>query len=405
MVKGILGILMAGGAYVPIDPEWPKARRDFILDDTGAQVVVTTSDLADALARNGCRVLCVDALPEAPADETELPQVSPDQRAYIFYTSGSTGRAKGVEVTHRNLLYSTSARFEAYPSPVQRFLLLSSFTFDSSIVGIFWSLCRGGTLVLPPKRIEQDAHRLAGTIADAAVSHTLCLPSVYELLLEHADPAELASLETVIVAGEVCHGDLGAQHARAVPGAELYNEYGPTEATVWSAFARVSATPSANTAPIGRPPPNVRLYVLDSDKNVVPVGVPGEIYVGGEGVALGYRNQPELTAERFPTLELLGMRPQRLYRTGDLARWRGDGNLEFLGRRDRQVKIRGQRVELDEIESALKAHPAVSDAAVRIWDRDSENGDGSVLERRLLSLGTEVAERLLSDVEKSSEHV
>ena len=404
MVIGILGILYAGRGYVPLDPGWPHERLAFISEDTGAEVVVTTK--ADAGALDGVFpvTLLVDDAKDTPSGEIELDETSPETLAYIFYTSGSTGRPKGVEVDHRNLLHSTAARFDFYSDVVERFLLLSPFTFDSSLVGIFWTLCQGGTLVLPPPRVEQDVQELARRIARNRVTHTLCLPSLYALLLEHADARELSCLTTVIVAGEACPGELASRHADRLPRAALYNEYGPTEATVWSTAYRALPMEPGRTVPIGRPIPGTQVYLLGPDGRPVPIGIPGEIFVGGEGLARGYLNQTRLTEERFRYHRIAQGKGDevRLYRTGDLARWREDGSLEFLGRVDRQVKIRGYRIELEEIEAVLNGHPNVHQAAVTARSSPAERGQGSDLGTRLLALGKN-AERLLSDVENMSE--
>ncbi len=292
-----------------------------------------------------------------------------DELAYIIYTSGSTGKPKGVMVSQRNLLASTLARIDYYPERLHRFLLLSSFAFDSSLVGIFWTLLQGGTLVLPAADEEKDVVRLSALIAQEKVTHTLALPSLYQLLLTFAPKESLSSLRAVIVAGEACPPDLGAEHDGGCPQATLYNEYGPTEATVWCSVYRLPPEPETGPVPIGRPIANSQLLILDRHQQPVPVGVPGELYVGGAGVTQGYRNRPELTAKRFVKLPLDEFAAGLFYRTGDLVRWRDDGQIEFLGRVDDQVKIRGYRIELGEIEALLRRHPAVAETAVNVWER------------------------------------
>ena len=414
MVVGIVGILTAGGAYVPLDPKWPRERRELILKDAGAKVLVTTTATAATLTEGFSETLVIDVEEDAredggpedaKLDDVELGDVEPDQLAYIFYTSGSSGHPKGVEVTHHSLLHSTSARFELYREPVERFLLLSAFTFDSSVAGIFWSLGSGGTLVLPSVGVEQDVHELANTIRRERVTHTLCLASLYDLLLEHAEPSDLESLRTVIVAGEACPAGVLDRHFDRAPGASLYNEYGPTEACVWSTVYRATnAVSGQHTVSIGRPIPGAGVDLLDASSRLVPIGVPGEMFVSGDGLARGYLNQPALTDERFVHRRDVGGELTRLYRTGDLARWRDDGNLEFLGRVDRQVKVRGYRIELEEIEATLAGHPDLRQVAVvarvrpvtPVTDAASRSID---LSKRLSSLGADHAERLLRDVE------
>ncbi|HZN07055.1 MAG TPA: non-ribosomal peptide synthetase, partial [Pyrinomonadaceae bacterium] len=292
--------------------------------------------------------------PETPATAENL--------AYVIYTSGSTGRPKGVEITHRNLVHSTSARFVYYDEPVHSFMLVSPFFFDSSVAGIFWTLCSGGKLVLPPQRFEQD---FAALIEREHVSHLLCLPSVHSLLLRQASNDRLKSLRCVIVAGEPCPPELPARHFETLPHAALFNEYGPTEGTVWATVYQCPPhdRPTAvMSVPVGRPVPNAQTYVLDDLLQPAPIGVAGELYIGGEGVARGYRNSAPQTAERFvPHPFATGA---RLYATGDRARYLPNGELEFLGRRDQQVKVRGYRIELGEIEMALADHTAVREAVV-----------------------------------------
>jgi acyl carrier protein len=266
-----------------------------------------------------------------------------------------------VLVTQRNLVHSTTARLQYYADkPVERFLLLSSLAFDSSVAGIFWSLCSGGTLVLPPVGVEKELDTLALLVAQQRVTHILLLPSLYNLLLNHEAP-QLATLLLVIVAGESCPVALPSLHTQHLPNANLYNEYGPTEGTVWSTAYRFPAHWQGVQAPIGQPISNVQLYVLDADRQPVPIGVVGELHIGGEGITAGYWRRPELTADKF-IANPFGS--GKLYRSGDQVRWRTDGNLEFLGRIDQQVKIRGFRIELGEIEAALYRHSDIQEAVV-----------------------------------------
>ena len=383
MLIGILGILKAGGAYVPLEPAYPAERIAFALQDTRAPLVVTIASLVAQLPASGATTVVLD---EVLAADAGWPTMDPDTAislddiAYIIYTSGTTGTPKGVMVTHNNLRVSTLARRVTYAGPVESYLLLSSFAFDSSVAGIFWTLATGGALILPGPDEEQDVLRLAAIIAEQSVTHTLALPSLYRLLLDYAPPGALASLRIVIMAGEACPPDLGALHGRAVPQARLYNEYGPTEATVWCSVYQVPPEAPAGPVPIGRPIANYQLYILDARQNPLPIGVPGELYVGGAAVTPGYWGNPALTAERFPVLQIDGY-PQigRVYRTGDLARWRADGEIDFLGRVDNQVKIRGYRIELGEIESLLQGHSVVREAAVVVWEQAGTAGPGKSL--------------------------
>ncbi|HMQ53454.1 MAG TPA: amino acid adenylation domain-containing protein, partial [Anaerolineae bacterium] len=379
LVVAILGVLKAGGAYVPLDPAYPAERLAYIVIDTGMPLLFVPAGWSTGPALNHVETVCLaeqwPSISQHSGDRPNSPVTAADL-AYVIYTSGSSGQPKGVPITHRNIVHSTSARLAYYPEPITTFLLLSSVAFDSSLAGLFGTLAQGGTLLLPPPGGEKDVHQIAMLTALYQVSHTLCLPSLYSLVLSYAKPGQLDSLKAVIVAGEACPVELANRHHRLLPQTALYNEYGPTEATVWATAYRVPADLTEPSVPIGRPIANTRLYLLDASRQLVPIGVPGELYIGGAGLAQGYLNRPELTQEKFieaktlpfsldgpPGLHSNGLRP-RLYRTGDLARYRPDGTIEFLGRVDHQVKIRGYRVELDEIEAALRQHPAVADAAV-----------------------------------------
>ena len=369
MIAGMLGILEAGAAYLPLDPAYPEAQTRFVVDEAGASLILAQGGLRSRLPAMEAPCLTLeDGAAEGPAPPEATPR-APDDLAYLIYTSGSSGRPNGVEVTHANLAHSTAARSAVYPGAVGRFLLLSSFAFDSSVAGIFWTLATGGTLVLPPVGLERDAEGFGRLVARQRVTHTLCLPTLYGVLLEAVAAGDLESLEVVIVAGEVCSPTMARRHAATLPGTRLYNEYGPTEGTVWSTVHQLAPDEPGHRVPIGRPIPGSRLVVLDAAGQPVPPGVVGELYVAGEGVARGYRARPELTAERFVELRLpeLAGEPsngRRAYRTGDLVAWRADGLLDFLGRVDSQVKLRGYRIETGGIEALLRGHPSVDEAAV-----------------------------------------
>ena len=376
MVIGLLAIVKAGGAYVPLDPTYPKERLAFILDDTQTPVLLTLERLLPILPELSARVVCLDADRDEIDRESNaacVSGVSPDNLAYVIYTSGSTGKPKGVLVTHRNLVHSTAARSFYYQAPVTRFLLLSSFAFDSSIAGIFWTLCEGGAISIPRENFQQDLAQLTEQIEQESISHLLGLPSLHALILAEPRPQRLASLRAVIVAGEPCPVALVTQHRELLPEAALFNEYGPTEGTVWSSVYDCESLPTtASHVPIGRPIANMQIYILDHALKPAPIGVSGEVYIGGEGITRGYLNRPELTAERFVP-NLFGENGARLYRTGDLASWLPDGNIEFLGRVDHQVKIRGYRIELGEIETVLLQHPEIRECVVAA--REDEPGD------------------------------
>lgn len=382
MIVGILAILKAGGAYLPLDPEYPKERIEYMLTDAEVKVVLMQADLENNFPSKNVEILTFPQVSDTTRTNGYLNQkyseniatkkVSnndsayrmPDDLAYVIYTSGSTGKPKGVPITHTNLVHSTAARFHFYEHQPAAFLLMSSYSFDSSIAGIFWALTQGGTLVIPKKRIEQDIYELSNLIEKHQITHSLMLPSLYDLLLQHAATEKLKSLNTIMVAGEACASTVVKRHFETLPTANLYNEYGPTEGTVWCTAHQIQPADSQTVIPIGRPIPNVQNYILDKHFQPVPIGVIGELCIGGKGLSKGYLNRPELTTEKFIEVNFFENKTTRLYRTGDLARYREDGTIEFLGRIDQQVKIRGHRIELDEIKALLLQQSGVREAVV-----------------------------------------
>jgi surfactin family lipopeptide synthetase A len=369
MVVGILGILKAGGAYVPLDPNYPKDRLEHMINEAGSPLLITQKRLLDNLPRTSAKVLSLDAdwnqIALEPDHEPQS-EIKPETLAYMIFTSGSTGKPKGVLINHANLVHSTKARFVCYPEQMKSYLLISSFAFDSSVAGIFWTLCAGGHLVLPKDEVYQDPAELIRLIKTHSISHFLSLPSLYDLILQQAgsDTTLLSSLNVSIVAGESCPQVLVDRHAQLLPHASLCNEYGPTEGTVWSTFARLEP---GRKVTIGKAIPTAQVYVLDENGTPVSNGETGELYVGGLGVAQGYLNRAELTTQKFVHDPFSGKPGARLYRTGDLARLADDGNIEFLGRVDHQVKVRGYRIELEEIEAVLRQHPSVRETVVVAW--------------------------------------
>lgn len=361
MIVGILGVLKAGGAYVPLDPTYPAEHIQALLEGDDIGFVAGHSDWLSAVPET---VVGIDIDDLDTISSQEFPEVGPDDLAYVIHTSGSTGRPKGVMVTHGNLVASTLARHAYYGEPVGSFLLLSPFAFDSSVAGIFWTLTTGGTLVLPAPGEEHDADAVVALIAKHSITHTLCLASVYDVLLDASGGEQLSSLQAVIVAGEACPPGLAASHFEQLGHTALYNEYGPTEATVWCTVHR--ATPSDDVLPIGRPIAETRILLLDESLNLVPTGFAGEIFIAGAGVTPGYLGRPDLTAERFVSVRV-GNAEERVYRTGDLGAWRRDGVLTYLGRSDSQLKIRGRRIEASAVEAALRAHPDIEEAVAVGW--------------------------------------
>ena len=376
MVVGILAIFKAGGAYVPLDPEYPRERLLYLLEDSAIRVLVTQSAVLDRLPTTANVVVLIDTT-EPEWNELDggnlVIEPDPANAAYVIYTSGSTGRPKGVVVTHRNLTHSTHSRSLHYRDPVQSFLLLASFAHDTSVAGLFWTLVDGGRLVIPVQGSHADPDSLTRLIAEHEVSHWNSVPSLLRVVLAEASPERMRSLRVIFLGGEACPLDLPDLVRAHLPQVELHNEYGPTEATVWCTVHVCEVDATGGSVPIGLPIANTEAYILDDKLRPVPVGVAGELYIGGVGVTRGYHERPALTAERFipdPFGPRLGA---RLYRTGDLARWRGDGAIDFLGRIDHQVKVRGYRIELGEVEAALIRHPRLTDAVAVA--REDQPGD------------------------------
>ena len=359
----LLGVMKAGAAYVPIDPRHPWETVRYMLENAGVRVlIVDSASIATASSFPGELIVIDIELRGSP--EAGDPGVAADERAlaYVIYTSGSTGRPKGVAVEHRAIVNTVLWRNAFYgigPSDVN--LQIPSFAFDSSVVDMFCVLAAGGTLVVPDEAMRLDARRLIELTAARGVTSCIVTPSYYRLLLTELAGAA-PSLRWVTLAGESAAPDLVAAHLTRLPGVALYNEYGPTENAVCSTACRLES--AETTVSIGRPIWNVMVVVLDADGRLLPAGVPGEIHLGGGGLARGYLNQDELTAERFIASPVADVCAGVLYRTGDRGCWRPDGSLEFLGRLDSQVKVRGFRVELDEVELALRRHPGVMTAAV-----------------------------------------
>ncbi|MEV1177007.1 amino acid adenylation domain-containing protein, partial [Nonomuraea sp. NPDC049784] len=360
MVVALLAVLKAGGAYLPLDPEYPAERLEFMLADSRAPVLVGHRETAGALAGDGGVVWLDDpataaALDGAPSHAPAV-AVQPGQLAYVIYTSGSTGRPKGVQVTHGGVVNLVAAQRLAFGvEPGDVVLQFAPFSFDAAVWEVFMALAVGATLDLATTRARSEPAALAALAAADGATVATVPPS----LLGQLEPGALPGVTTLITAGERLSPELAGVWGR---GRRLYNAYGPTETTVCASMALCDEA-DAGAPPIGGPIANTRVYVLDRHLQPVPVGVPGELFVGGNGLARGYGGQPELTAERFLADPFAGD-GARLYRTGDRVRWRPDGQLEFLGRVDEQVKVRGHRVEPGEVEAALRAHPQIAAAVV-----------------------------------------
>jgi amino acid adenylation domain-containing protein len=372
MVVGLLGILKAGGAYVPLDPSYPKERLAFMIDDARLSVVVTQENLIDktqhaALGTQHLHV-CLDRdWPFIERRNIANPKtdVSSSNLAYIIYTSGSTGQPKGVQVSHRSVTNCLwSIRHHIGFAEKEIFLAVTTMSFDIAALELYLPLITGAKLVLASREKATDGTELLRRLTEYSATAMQATPSTWRLLL---DAGWKGSREFKIL----CGGEALTQEVveQLLTRGTLWNLYGPTETTIWSAIAKVEA--GEGPVSIGRPIANTQIYILDSLLQPVPVGVHGELYIGGDGLAQGYVNRPELTAEKFIVSPFGDQPGARLYRTGDRARYRADGNIEFLGRVDNQIKIRGYRIELGEIEMTLNQHPAVKESVVVTGERDS----------------------------------
>lgn len=364
MLVGVLGILKAGGAYVPLDPSYPAQRLHFMLSDTQAPVVLTHERLRPRISQEpGRQILCLDTeWEQVAAERTENPThiVGAGNLAYVIYTSGSTGTPKGTLVAHRGLCNVSREQIRAFGvGPGSRVLQFSSLSFDAFVFETVMALASGATLVVGDREDLLPGPALVQLLRKQRVTLVTLPPSALAILPEDALP----DLEIITVAGEACPAHLVERWA---PGRRFFNLYGPTETTIWATMAPCS---HGRRPPwIGKPIANTSAYVLDAWGSPVPVGVAGELYLGGDGLARGYLGRPELTAEKFVPDPFGPERGGRLYRTGDRVRWRDEGNLEFLGRVDAQVKVRGFRIELGEIEAVLGKCLGVQDCVVEARD-------------------------------------
>ncbi|MCX7792275.1 MAG: amino acid adenylation domain-containing protein [Chloroflexaceae bacterium] len=393
MIVSVLAVMKAGGAYVPLDPAYPVERLAFMVSDAGIKVLLTQrvrgrllyDGAGSALEATPPTLIVFD---DDPAPFSAQPATNPDHQntaddlAYVIYTSGSTGQPKGVLLHHRGLVNLVLGQIEAFEITAEsRLLQFASFSFDASVSEIFTTLVAGATLCLAQRESLLAPAELLSILREQAIT-TVTLPPSLLAVLPHQD---LPALRTVVSAGESCSWEVALRWAQ---GRRFLNAYGPTEATVGpTCYVVRGPVAEAATVPIGRPLPNYQAYVLDRFQQPVPVGVPGELYLGGVGISYGYLNRDSLTAERFivwsppedvrQDLNGNGAKPIRLYRTGDLVRYLPDGNLEFLGRIDQQVKVRGFRIELGEVEATIRQHPAVQDAVVVA--REDAPGDARLI--------------------------
>ena len=369
MVVALLGILKAGAAYVPIDPAYPKERLAFTLEDARAPVLLTMASLRERMPEQGVRLICLDADWDSIAGESDdnPPSIATaGNLAYIIYTSGSTGQPKGVMVEHRGL--SNTIQWLSQTLGVtanDSTLLKTPITFDASGREIFPTLLAGARLIIAEPDGHRDPRYIAEKIRDDGISILHCVPSLLRLLVTEPAFKDASALRAVMSGGEALTPDVVADFGR-LSNAKLYNVYGPTETIIDSAYWLCDGSTGPSTVPIGRPIPNARVYILDANLRPLRIGITGELYIGGVSLARGYLNLPGLTAEKFIPDPFSSDPGKRMYRTGDLARYLPDGNIQYLGRGDYQVKVRGFRIELGEIEAALAQHRSVVQALVTV---------------------------------------
>jgi amino acid adenylation domain-containing protein len=370
LVVAILGVLKAGGAYLPLDPDYPPQRLRLMLDDSGCAAVISEEALRPGIGDTDATMLCLDSedLGSHPASRPDV-AVGPENLAYVIYTSGSTGDPKGIALRHRgavNNFTDFNTRFAIGPG--DSVLSVSSPSFDMSVYDILGMLGAGGTVVLPEPELARDPPEWARLLREHKVTVWHSAPALLDLLLEYVelDPAATPEhLRLALLGGDWIPVTMPDRLRLVAPAAKFISLGGATEASMDSTiYPTERVDPAWTSIPYGRPMANQRVYVLDRHLNPVPVGLPGELYLAGTGLARGYLNRPSLTAERFVTHIFPDGTTERLYQTGDVARYRPDGVLELLGRRDFQVKIHGLRIELGEIEAVLRRHPDVVNAVV-----------------------------------------
>ncbi|HEY9659326.1 MAG TPA: amino acid adenylation domain-containing protein, partial [Allocoleopsis sp.] len=383
MVVGLLAVLKAGGAYVPLDPGYPQERLAFMLQDTQVPVLLTQSELVKQLPQHSAHIICLDTEWQNPSQISDQPiscEVTPTNLAYVIYTSGSTGKPKGTMNTHQGICNRLLWMQDAYQlTEDDRVLQKTPFSFDVSVWEFFWPLMTGACLVVARPQGHKDSAYLVQLIAEQQITTLHFVPPMLQVFLQEPNLENCRCLKRVICSGEALPFEL-QEHFFTRLEAGLCNLYGPTEAaidvTAWTCQRRSDH----QIVPIGRPIANMQIHLLDAHLNPVPIGVPGELHIAGIGLARGYLNRPDLTAERFipnPFVQNKGVetlsRSEQLYRTGDLARYLPDGNIEYLGRIDHQVKVRGFRIELGEIEAVIQPYPEVRECVVVV--REDIPGD------------------------------
>jgi amino acid adenylation domain-containing protein len=387
MTTGILGIVKSGGAYLPMDSGYPPARLEFMLRDANVKIILTTSEKISHLPETGAKIICLDADWEKISAETaENPENinQPTDLAYIIYTSGSTGQPKGTLIPHRAVNRLVSNTNYAQIDSTDCVAHISNVSFDAATFELWGALLNGARLVILDKDLVLSPEKFVSEIKTRKISAMFLTTALFNLLARDF-PAAFQTVKTVMFGGETCDPAAVRKVLDNGAPARLLHVYGPTETTTFATWHQIkTVAPNARTIPIGRPISNTIVYLLDSHLNPVPVGVPGEIYIGGDGLAQGYLNRPELEAEKFVCVPAGKLQVSnsvsangenqcvRLYRTGDTACRLLDGNIEFIGRKDHQIKLRGFRIELGEIESALNSHQAVKDGVIALKETGGE---------------------------------
>lgn len=372
MTIGMISILKAGGAFLPIDPEYPKDRIDYMIEDSNVAILLTQTNLKDKIHFEG-KVINLEDQSLFTGECSNLGKINQsNDLAYVIYTSGSTGKPKGVQIEHTSIVNQIFGLEKIYTfDTALHHILLASFTFDPSVQQIFLPLTSGGKLFLVSKSTKFSTMELLDFIVSNQIDIINTVPSLMNVLLDHTNSYDVLHFKYIILAAEVFSKNLYLRLKESLSAEKIINIYGPTEATINTTLYECELKETNSTIPIGKPLMNYNVLILDEHQSLLPIGVPGEICISGVGLARGYLNNPELTAEKFVVNPFTP--GKRMYRTGDLGRWTVDGNIEFLGRIDQQVKVRGFRVELGEVETVLGQHPAVRETVV--IDQEDHRGN------------------------------
>jgi amino acid adenylation domain-containing protein/non-ribosomal peptide synthase protein (TIGR01720 family) len=367
MVIGLLGILKSGSAYIPIDTDYPQSRIDLMINDSNAKILITQNNSADKLPKDRTNIVIFEeAINRIQAEDDKNPEINIDLEdpAYVIYTSGSTGAPKGVVISHRSISNHMLWMKEIFkPDESDSVLQKTPFSFDASVWEFYLSLISGGKLIIAKPEGHLDMPYMTDTIIKNNITILQLVPSLLRMLLEEKNITNCKSLKNIFCGGEALTFDLQEKLFSKLD-VNFYNLYGPTEATIDSTYFKCDRNYTGRTLPVGKPVYNTKAYILDKYLNPVPAGVPGELYLGGVNIAKGYLNNPDLTNEKFTEDIFTKNKNRKLYKTGDLARYLKDGNIEFLGRADHQVKFRGFRIELGEIETRLSEHEAIKNSVV-----------------------------------------